>query len=91
MYDAGSARPSTWGKSEPMMMRFSPSKLEQACQFVLVQRRNPDMAFEGRPGILPGRIVKIEVERSESAVVPLADMTSRQLIRRAKIIEAVAI
>ena len=35
-----------------------------------------------------GRIVNAPVERSET-VVPLADMTSRQLIRRAKIIEAV--
>jgi AcrR family transcriptional regulator len=36
-----------------------------------------------------GRTVNIPVERLESAVVPLTDMTSRQLIRRAKIIEAV--
>lgn len=36
-----------------------------------------------------GRIVNTSVERAESAVVPLADMTSRQLIRRAKIIEEV--
>ena len=34
-------------------------------------------------------IVNTPVERVESAVVPLADMTSRQLIRRAKIIEEV--
>ena len=31
----------------------------------------------------------MSVDRAESAVVPLADMTSRQLIRRAKIIEEV--
>ncbi len=36
-----------------------------------------------------GRIVNMSVDRAESAVVPLADMTSRQLIRRAKIIEEV--
>ena len=36
-----------------------------------------------------GRIVNTSVDRAESAVVPLADMTSRQLIRRAKIIEEV--
>ena len=35
-----------------------------------------------------GRIVNTPVERSES-VVSMADMTSRQLIRRAKVIEAV--
>jgi TetR/AcrR family transcriptional regulator, cholesterol catabolism regulator len=42
--------------------------------------------FSTRAG---GRIVNIPVERAESAVTPLADMTSRQLIRRARIIEAV--
>jgi TetR/AcrR family transcriptional regulator, cholesterol catabolism regulator len=36
-----------------------------------------------------GRTVNIPAQRAESAVVPLTDMTSRQLIRRAKIIEAV--
>jgi TetR/AcrR family transcriptional regulator, cholesterol catabolism regulator len=36
-----------------------------------------------------GHTVNIPVERFESAVVPLAEMTSRQLIRRAKILEAV--
>lgn len=36
-----------------------------------------------------GRIVNMSVDRAESAIVPLADMTSRQLIRRAKIIEEV--
>src|ERR1700759_2276811 len=36
-----------------------------------------------------GRTVNIPVERPDNAVVPLAEMTSRQLIRRAKIIEAV--
>lgn len=36
-----------------------------------------------------GRTVNTSVERAESAVVPLADMTSRQLIRRARIIEEV--
>jgi TetR/AcrR family transcriptional regulator, cholesterol catabolism regulator len=42
--------------------------------------------FSTRAG---GRIVNTPVERAESSVVPLADMTSRQLIRRAKLIEAV--
>ena len=36
-----------------------------------------------------GRTVNIPVERPESAVVALTDMTSRQLVRRATIIEAV--
>lgn len=36
-----------------------------------------------------GRIVNMSIDRAESAIVPLADMTSRQLIRRAKIIEEV--
>jgi TetR/AcrR family transcriptional regulator, cholesterol catabolism regulator len=36
-----------------------------------------------------GQAVNIPVERPDSAVIPLTDMTSRQLIRRAKIIEAV--
>ncbi|MGA8331074.1 MAG: TetR family transcriptional regulator [Mycobacterium sp.] len=36
-----------------------------------------------------GRTVNTPVERLDSAVIPLTDMTSRQLIRRAKIIEAV--
>lgn len=36
-----------------------------------------------------GRIVNTPVERADSTVVPLADMTSRQLVRRARIIEAV--
>src|SRR6202044_2749586 len=36
-----------------------------------------------------GHTVNIPVERFESAVVPLTEMTSRQLIRRAKILEAV--
>ena len=36
-----------------------------------------------------GRTVNIPVERPDNAVIPLAEMTSRQLIRRATIIEAV--
>lgn len=36
-----------------------------------------------------GRTVNIPAERPDNAVVPLAEMTSRQLIRRRKIIEAV--
>ena len=36
-----------------------------------------------------GRTVNTPVERPEPTVVPMADMTSRQLIRRARIIEAV--
>src|ERR1700722_17948966 len=36
-----------------------------------------------------GGAVNIPVTQPDSAVVPLTDMTSRQLIRRAKIIEAV--
>jgi TetR/AcrR family transcriptional regulator, cholesterol catabolism regulator len=36
-----------------------------------------------------GGVVNTPVERAESTVVPLADMTSRQLVRRANVIEAV--
>jgi AcrR family transcriptional regulator len=41
------------------------------------------------PGRVGGRTVNVPVERPDTAVVPLTEMTSRQLIRRAKIIEAV--
>lgn len=41
------------------------------------------------PGRVGGRTVNVPVERPATAVVPLTEMTSRQLIRRAKIIEAV--
>jgi AcrR family transcriptional regulator len=42
-----------------------------------------------REALAGGRVLSIPVARPESAVVPLADMTSRQLIRRAAVIEAV--
>ncbi len=41
------------------------------------------------PGRVGGRTVNVPAQRPDTAVVPLTDMTSRQLIRRAKIIEAV--
>jgi TetR/AcrR family transcriptional regulator, cholesterol catabolism regulator len=41
------------------------------------------------PGRVGGRTVNVPVERPDTGVVPLTDMTSRQLIRRATIIEAV--
>ena len=40
-------------------------------------------------GPIGGGAINIPVTQPDSAVVPLADMTSRQLVRRAKIIEAV--
>jgi AcrR family transcriptional regulator len=42
-----------------------------------------------RQARLGGRTVNIPARRPDTAVVPLTDMTSRQLVRRAKIIEAV--
>jgi TetR/AcrR family transcriptional regulator, cholesterol catabolism regulator len=44
--------------------------------------------FSRRAGV-GGGTVNIPVTQPDSAVVPLTDMTSRQLVRRAKVIEAV--
>jgi TetR/AcrR family transcriptional regulator, cholesterol catabolism regulator len=55
-------------------------------QMSYYQRSHREVGSRPKAG---GRIVNTPVERAESAVLPLADMTSRQLIRRATIIEAV--
>jgi len=48
-----------------------------------------DTSHFWRQALDGGRIVNSPVERTDSAVIPLASMTSRQLVRRAQIIEAV--